>query len=1048
MKKLFTIITFLLFALYANAQLPSFPYSGNSSTGFGQTSVIGTKIGFLYQYSFADTSAANTFQVSGSIVGFLKNMAGVSIRCVNDIYIRSNDLQYWIKQASGSGFGTVLSVSGLSPLFTVSNPTTTPTFTQISQSQNLVYASPNGSSGVPTFRSLVAGDLPAGIGTVISVAGGNGMNFTTITGSGSVIMGTPSSTTLSSTNATTTNSHTHAFVPGGTSSQVILGNGTLGTLPVLTNEWHLTGNSGTTAGTNFIGTTDAIAFVGKTNNIERFRVTSAGLFGIGGNPSYKFDVQENAAGLYAANITNNSSTGAGLGVNTFSTGNQEIVNFLSGVAGSTTKFRLLSNGQTEFNGDPGTSGYLLKSNGTGSSPTWINPSSIYLTWQQTLVAGSTLNQNNTIAGGAFDFTFNNANAYTINSTNDLTLTNTTTGSSQLSLGDNNAVVSVSNSGGSRVSQIEFYPDSIKILPGLGKLIIDSLVASASSSDSILVKSTGGQIKTRAQSAVGTNTNLANTDLSQSNVDRIYTISTGHSLTFVGANTDFNLDINTGNFNGEGFDINLEGTNRVILSTENTKSGEFAALDLLDDKAIIYANDSFMVKGADTSNVLRMTGSTGAFQFNKYTGSITGTPATAAYFDASGNLIQGAIPAGTVTSVASGNGMNFSTITGTGTVTLGTPSSVTLASTNSLTSNSHTHLFAPGGTTAQYIRGDGTLATTPTGTITGSLTANRVTVGAGATSLQDFSNFTYNDAPTTGNGLAITAATVTSGNLVSLSNTGTAATGNSKTVLNIATSGANATSTQSTWGLDVSNTNTGTASTNIAARFSASGGTNNYGLLIPNGLVGIGISAPIKLFTAQSTSGQFFYDDNANVPMVALNRIASSGQIRFDMQFNGSAKGGINLNSSGEIQFFASSGGYFPTFYSNGSEAMRIATTGNVAIGNTSAAQRLDVTGNIKQSGFNITPPTTTAPTTGGTVAAATTQWNVINPAGTLATLTITLPDNPVDGELVEYSFRQIITSLTVAAGAGGASVDGITTAAANSWARWGYVASLTRWVLK
>lgn len=76
--------------------------------------------------------------------------------------------------------------------------------------------------------------------------------------------------------------------------------------------------------------------------------------------------------------------------------------------------------------------------------------------------------------------------------------------------------------------------------------------------------------------------------------------------------------------------------------------------------------------------------------------------------------------GTVTSVAAGNGLNFTTITGSGSVTLGTPGSVTLASTNSVTTNSHTHAFTPGGTSSQYIRGDGSLATFPSipaGTVT-------------------------------------------------------------------------------------------------------------------------------------------------------------------------------------------------------------------------------------------------------------------------------------------------------------------------------------------
>src|SRR5205085_1527195 len=47
------------------------------------------------------------------------------------------------------------------------------------------------------------------------------------------------------------------------------------------NFWATTGNSGTTAGTNFIGTTDAVDFVAKTNNTERMRINSAGNVGIG-----------------------------------------------------------------------------------------------------------------------------------------------------------------------------------------------------------------------------------------------------------------------------------------------------------------------------------------------------------------------------------------------------------------------------------------------------------------------------------------------------------------------------------------------------------------------------------------------------------------------------------------------------------------------------------------------------------------------------------------------------------------------------------------------
>jgi hypothetical protein len=58
--------------------------------------------------------------------------------------------------------GTVTSVSGLSPLFTVTNPTTQAVFSAISQNQNLFYAGPtSGSAAAPTFRALVIGDIPA-----------------------------------------------------------------------------------------------------------------------------------------------------------------------------------------------------------------------------------------------------------------------------------------------------------------------------------------------------------------------------------------------------------------------------------------------------------------------------------------------------------------------------------------------------------------------------------------------------------------------------------------------------------------------------------------------------------------------------------------------------------------------------------------------------------------------------------------------------------------------------------------------------------------------
>jgi hypothetical protein len=82
-------------------------------------------------------------------------------------------------QAATSSNGTVTSVSDVdtdvAELFSTSidTPTSTPviTYSRISKAANLVYASPNGTSGKPTMRALVSGDLPV----VPATKGGTGL---------------------------------------------------------------------------------------------------------------------------------------------------------------------------------------------------------------------------------------------------------------------------------------------------------------------------------------------------------------------------------------------------------------------------------------------------------------------------------------------------------------------------------------------------------------------------------------------------------------------------------------------------------------------------------------------------------------------------------------------------------------------------------------------------------------------------------------------------------------------------------------------------------
>lgn len=81
------------------------------------------------------------------------------------------------------------------------------------------------------------------------------------------------------------------------------------------------------------------------------------------------------------------------------------------------------------------------------------------------------------------------------------------------------------------------------------------------------------------------------------------------------------------------------------------------------------------------------------------------------------------------------------------------------------------------------------------------------------------------------------------------------------------------------------------------------------------------------------------------------------------------------------------------------------------------------------------------PLTGNTVAvsSSTTQL-ILEPAGTLATLTVTLPASPSNGQTVSLSSTAAITALTLN---GGTIVGAVTTLAANAFAA--YCFQGTKW---
>lgn len=94
-------------------------------------------------------------------------------------------------------------------------------------------------------------------------------------------------------------------------------------------DWKLTGNSGTTPGTNFIGTTDAKDLVFKVNNTERFRMTQKGQLYTNSSTSVLIG---NGAGD-SDDLSDNQNTiiGYQAGQNSTSYGNNTLLGYKAGI---------------------------------------------------------------------------------------------------------------------------------------------------------------------------------------------------------------------------------------------------------------------------------------------------------------------------------------------------------------------------------------------------------------------------------------------------------------------------------------------------------------------------------------------------------------------------------------------------------------------------------------------------------------------------------------------------------------------------------------------
>ena len=181
---------------------------------------------------------------------------------------------------------------------------------------------------------------------------------------------------------------------------------------------------------------------------------------------------------------------------------------------------------------------------------------------------------------------------------------------------------------------------------------------------------------------------------------------------------------------------------------------------------------------------------------------------------------------------------------------------------------------------------------------------------------------------------------------------------------------------------------------------------------------------------------------SNCAISGIANNGTNGNIGVYGGIGGFTEGNFNFNITAAI--LASNGATGNDIYRGYSSTnLRFSVTdaGNVvAVGSLSGTSYIHSGAEIDKT-YQIYTPLTLATVT----MSAGQSRAIINPAGTIAVLTVTLPSSPVDGQVAGISFTQIVTALTINAPGGATVVGPPTSAAVNNAFRFIYQASSTSW---